>query len=224
MLCCNYLHFLALEDKGMDILRMNKGPMTIEQNHSQAISKTIAILILIVIIAIASVATYAVVLPVFYSGHVRGSMCIQSASSSFYLTVKNDSTNSPFQGVTVSGVVKWLCGSSSSTYYVATQSISSLHTPSNGTVLVGSIIGNYSLTLLYNGMTNTIEFSGGVEQNVNVTVLLPSNHVTVIGCVFGNGSCFNETNPNDETMITTSTCGAFGCDMSTITATSGQTP
>ena len=107
---------------------------------------------------------------------------------------------------TGNGDVKWLCGSNiPPEYYITSQSIGTFYTPSNGTLLIGSIIGNYSLTLRYSGHSYHANFSPGAEQNVNVTVSLPSDRISVVGCVFGDGICFNETNPNGTTPITTVT-------------------
>ncbi len=163
-------------------------------SNSRAISATILILIVVVVISVSSFGAYLVL--------VRHTLntCYQSAASTIYLTVENDSTSARIQNAKVSGEVKWLCGSTQG-YFVASQNIGQQYTGSNGTVFVGSIIGNYSLTLSYKGVSYPVEFSPGAEQNVNVTVLIPSNHLIITGCVFGDGTCFNETNPNEETMI-----------------------
>jgi hypothetical protein len=133
--------------------------------------------------------------------------CAQSAASTIYLTIVNSSTDSRLQGVNVSGNVKWLCGSTTPEgYFVASENIGQLRTPSNGTINIGSsIIGNYSLMLQYSNNSYPVQFSPGAEQIVNVTVALPSGRFTVVGCIFGGAECFNETNPNDESLIANST-------------------
>jgi hypothetical protein len=160
-------------------------------------SKTIAILVVVTVVVLSSLGAYFVLV------HHNPNTCVQSAASSVYLTIENDSAGARLQNLTVSGEVKWVCGSSTGNF-VASQNIGKLYTPSNGAVFVGSVIGNYSLTLSYKGTSYPVKFASGAEQNVNVTVLIPSNHLSVIGCVFGDGVCFNETNPNDITLITTS--------------------
>lgn len=122
------------------------------------------------------------------------STCNQSAQSNVYLTILDESTLNKLQGATVAGEVTWLCGSNSPKgYFVASQNIAIIHTPANGTAYLGSIIGNYSLTLTYSGISYQVRFGVGAEQNVNVTVSLPSDRISIVGCTFFGGSCFNET-------------------------------
>ncbi len=134
-----------------------------------------------------------------------GSTCAQSAESNVYLTIANDSSSARIGGVEVTGNVKWLCGSNSPPgYFIASQDIGTLYTPSNGTLLIGNNIGNYTLTLYYSNHSYHVHFSPGADENINVTVSLPSDKMAVIGCVFGSNSiCFNETNPNSATLIST---------------------
>ena len=174
--------------------------MKLKRPSFRAITRMTTVLIILGIIAMAGVSASAYVA---LNNH-QSSTCFQSAASQFYVTVVSDSTNARLSGVGVSGNVKWLCGSESSPgYFLASQNIGQADTPSNGTLLVGSIIGNYSLTLSYQGKAYPVKFSGGAEQDVNVTVRVPSDRVTVVGCTFGGGSCFNETNPGGSTLITT---------------------
>ena len=169
-----------------------------KSSNNSAIFRSVAILIIVAIIAVSGLSAY------LYVSLNNGSTCIQSAESQFYLTVVDDSTNARLSGVGVSGNVKWLCGSELPPgYFIASQNIGEARTSSNGILLIGSIIGNYSLKLSYQGKSYPVKFSGGAEQNVNVTVSLPSNRMTVIGCTFGGGLCFNETNPSGSTLITT---------------------
>lgn len=120
--------------------------------------------------------------------------CNQSAESNVYLTILDESTLNGLQGASVAGEVTWLCGSNSPTgYFVASQIIGTIYSPTNGTVYLGSIVGNYSLTLTYSGNSYQVRFGVGAEQNVNATVSLPSDRITITGCTFGGGSCFNET-------------------------------
>ncbi len=134
-----------------------------------------------------------------------GSTCIQSAQSEVYLTVRNDSSTARVKGAAVTGNVKWFCGSNAPPgYFIASQNIGSYDTPANGTLLIGSIIGNYSLTVYYSSHTYKVSFSPGAEQNVNVTLAVPSGQTTVVGCAFGsNNLCFNEANPNSTAKIQT---------------------
>jgi hypothetical protein len=121
--------------------------------------------------------------------------CNQTSESEVYLTVLNDSTGTGISGVQVGGSVKWLCASNSPPgYFAASENLGILHTYTNGTVWLGTIIGNYTLTLHDLSHFYTVRFSPGAEQTVNVTVGLPSARMTVVGCVFGSKSnCFNET-------------------------------
>jgi hypothetical protein len=146
--------------------------------------------------------------------------CGQSAASIIYLTVVNSSTEARIRGVNVSGNVKWLCGSITPPgYSVASESLGPLDTPSNGTINIGSsIIGNYSLILQYLDSSYQVNFSPGAEQIVNVTVALPSDKLTVVGCSFGGAECFNETNPNNETLVTNSTLSSNEASNQSVTA------
>ena len=151
--------------------------------------------------------------------------CGQSAASTIYLTVVNSSTDARLQNVNVSGTVQWLCGSTAPPgYSVASENIGQLLTPSNGTINIGSsIIGNYSISLQYLDSSYQVKFSPGAEQIVNVTVSLPSDKVSIVGCTFGGAECFNETNPSNESLMTSSTTassnGASNESVSTSTIT-----
>ena len=131
--------------------------------------------------------------------------CSQSAPQSFlYLKAVSDSSMSPVRGVAVSGSVKWLCGSESSPgYFVASALIGNLATPSNGTVFLGSIIGNYTIFASYSSSVYSVVFSSVVEQIITITLALPSGRITAVGCIYGGATCFNETNPSNETMLAT---------------------
>jgi hypothetical protein len=148
-------------------------------------------LIIVIVIVLAAFGTYFA----FSTISRDPNSCVQSAGSQIFLAVLSDTTNTPVQGASVNGNVKWLCGSSFPPgYFVASSSIGNLVTSSNGTVSLGQVIGNYSLTVSYSGHKYPVQFSPGAEQVVNVTLFVPSARLTVMGCPFGSTiGCFNET-------------------------------
>jgi hypothetical protein len=120
--------------------------------------------------------------------------CLQSAQSNIYLLVVNDTTHNALSGVQVSGSVSWLCQVQATppAYSIASLRIGPTETNSSGLpIFLGSIIGNYSLTLSYAGRVFHASFGSGAEANVNVNIGLPSVNVSEVYCIFGGGTCFS---------------------------------
>jgi hypothetical protein len=150
-----------------------------------------------------------------------GTTCFQSAQNNVFLFVINDTTRAPIQGVGVSGEVKWLCGvqASPTLYTTASQGIGSIESGANNVPLyLGSIIGNYSLALSYGISLYHVSFGAGAQENVNVTVGLPSLNITEISCTYGGAMCFRTLIYNSTTIIPP-ICEyqPVGCDESTST-------
>jgi hypothetical protein len=119
----------------------------------------------------------------------------------------------------VSGEVEWLCGVQATPplYTTNSQGIGSLESGANNVPLyLGSIIGNYSLTLSYGTSVYHVSFGAGAQENVNVTVSLPSLNITEISCTYGGAMCFRTLLYNFTT-ISPPICEyqPLGCDETT---------
>ena len=113
----------------------------------------------------------------------------------YFRAIADDSANQSIKGVKVSGSIEWLCYTTDGPGFIDQySSVPSLMTQLNGTVNVGSIMGNYSLSIQYLSLKYSVNFGPTAQEPFFVTVSLPSGHVTVVQCaVASDNNCYNET-------------------------------
>jgi hypothetical protein len=118
--------------------------------------------------------------------------CNPPSGSETYLAVYSDDTFSqPVSGAAISGSVQWACPVDINPGYILQYgSVASRTTAANGTVSLGAIIGNYSLTIQYMNYRRTISFGQNTDQPILVRLSLPSGRFDVSECA-GNLSISN---------------------------------
>ena len=118
--------------------------------------------------------------------------CVAPASSQVFLRVySSGSANQPVGGARVSGTIEWECPADNAPgYIVQFSSIPMQTTPPNGTIILGSISGNYSVTVAYLGHQYSLNFGPVAAQPTVVTMGLPNGQYAVAACsADSNPSC-----------------------------------
>jgi hypothetical protein len=122
--------------------------------------------------------------------------CGQSVSQ-VYLSVVSDSPPSvPLQGARVSGNVQWLCTTDTPPGYITQYgTFSPKETPANGTLKLGTIAGNYSLSIQYQSQKYSTVFSPIAGQTFEAVLSLPSGSLRLLECSNDTlTDCSNATN------------------------------
>jgi hypothetical protein len=123
--------------------------------------------------------------------------CVQPLSR-VYLTATSDTANTPIQGARASGNIQWLCNTDSDAppgYIIQYSNVNPGVTPANGTVYLGSIVGNYSLTIQYLNQKYSVNFAPLSGQSLFIVIGLPSGHSSYFECPLQSVSnCGNQTN------------------------------
>jgi len=108
-----------------------------------------------------------------------------SEESSFvYLRVISDSpANVPVQGAKVEGNVQWSCAADTPSGYVTQYSVvKSQVTPYNGTISLGTIVGNYSVSVQYLGQKYFLNFNTFANETNLVVLSVPEGQVRYLEC------------------------------------------
>ncbi len=122
--------------------------------------------------------------------------CPQPKGEPVYVKAISSSSGDLIAGVRISGTVAWLCYTTDVSQYIVQYSpLHTLITPANGTVIVGTVRGNYTLNLEYSGQKYAaIVFESSPDLSLLLTVSFPSGNSQLAACqsVLARG-CYNET-------------------------------
>ena len=126
--------------------------------------------------------------------------CGQSSSEVYLVTIADGSSYAPLHGVEVSGNIQRFCQTDVSPgYIIQSSSIKAKTTPLNGTLKLGTSIGNYSLSVHYLNENYPVYFSRNDDLPYLLKLSLPSGRLSIVECPTGlNSFCLNQSNSNSS--------------------------
>jgi hypothetical protein len=122
--------------------------------------------------------------------------CPQPKGAPVYVRAVSSSSGDVISGVRVSGTAAWLCYTTDVSQYIVQYSpLRSLITPANGTVRLGTLEGNYTLSLEYSGQKYVaVVFESSANLSLLLTISFPSGDSQLAACQsVSTRGCYNGT-------------------------------